>query len=94
MIINKKGATTVTDIGVDVVNYQQEMITSEYVREDDGIIVIDEEDDVSDVEIDATDLFVKAKENFQNQNFQEALTLIIDFLELSNQQREIGRAHV
>ena len=56
-------------------------------EEDDGIIVIDEED-VAYVEIDATELFVKAKENFQNQNFQEALTLIIDFLELSNQQRD------
>lgn len=63
-----------------------EVETEEF--EEDGVIVIDEEDDVSYVEIDATDLFVKAKENFQNQNFQEALTLIIDFLELSNQQRD------
>lgn len=56
-------------------------------EEDDGIIVIDEED-VAYVEIDATELFVKAKENFQNQNFQEALTLIIDFLELSNEKKD------
>ena len=62
-----------------------EVETEEF--EEDGVIVIDEED-VSYVEIDATDLFVKAKENFQDQNFQEALTLIIDFLELSNQQRD------
>lgn len=63
-------------------------VETEEFEEDDELIVIDEEDDVSYVEIDATDLFVKAKENFQNQNFQEALTLIIDFLELSNQQRD------
>ena len=64
-----------------------EVETQEF-EEDDGIIVIDEEDDVSYVEIDATELFVKAKENFQNQNFQEALTLIIDFLELSNEKKD------
>ena len=63
-----------------------EVETEEF--EEDGVIVIDEEDDVSYVEIDATDLFVKAKENFQNQNFQEALTLIIDFLELSNEKKD------
>ena len=63
-----------------------EVETQEF-EEDDGIIVIDEED-VAYVEIDATDLFVKAKENFQNQNFQEALTLIIDFLELSNEKKD------
>ena len=63
-------------------------VETEEVEEDDELIVIDEEDDVAYVEIDATELFVKAKENFQNQNFQEALTLIIDFLELSNQQRD------
>lgn len=63
-----------------------EVETEEF--EDDGVIVIDEEDDVSYVEIDATDLFVKAKENFQNQNFQESLTLIIDFLELSNEKKD------
>jgi len=63
-------------------------VETEEFEEDDELIVIDEEDDVSYVEIDATELFVKAKENFQNQNFQEALTLIIDFLELSNQQRD------
>jgi len=53
-------------------------VETEEFEEDDEIIVIDEENDVSYVEIDATDLFVKAKENFQNQNFQEALTLIIE----------------
>ena len=63
-----------------------EVETQEF-EEDDGIIVIDEED-VAYVEIDATELFVKAKENFQNQNFQEALTLIIDFLELSNEKKD------
>lgn len=63
-----------------------EVETEEF--EEDGVIVIDEEDDVSYVEIDATDLFEKAKENFQNQNFQEALTLIIDFLELSNEKKD------
>ena len=63
-----------------------EVETQEF-EEDDGIIVIDEED-VAYVEIDATELFVKAKENFKNQNFQEALTLIIDFLELSNEKKD------
>lgn len=63
-----------------------EVETEEF--EEDGVIVIDEEDNVSYVEIDATDLFVKANENFQNQNFQEALTLIIDFLELSNEKKD------
>lgn len=63
-----------------------EVETQEF-EEDDGIIVIDEED-VAYVEIDATELFVKAKENFQNQNFQEALTLIIDFIELSNEKKD------
>ena len=62
-------------------------VETEEFEEDDGIIVIDEED-VAYVEIDATDLFVKAKDNFQNQNFQEALTLIIDFLELSNEKKD------
>lgn len=64
-----------------------EVETQEF-GEDDGIIVIDEEDDVAYVEIDATELFVKAKDSFQNQNFQEALTLIIDFLELSNEKKD------
>ena len=62
-------------------------VETEEFEEDDGIIVIDEED-VAYIEIDATELFVKAKENFQNQNFQEALTLIIDFLELSNEKKD------
>ena len=83
---------TETENTIHVENDDSEVQTieveTEEFEEDDELIVIDEEDDVSYVEIDATDLFVKAKENFQNQNFQEALTLIIDFLELSNQQRD------
>lgn len=62
-------------------------IETDDLSDEENVIVIEEED-VSYVEIDTTELFEKAKENFQNQNFNEALSLIIDFLELSNDRKD------